>query len=94
LGDDRFEWDEANADHIWDEHRVSVGEAEEAFDDPGFQLDSRNRTEGESRVRALGKAWGGRILYIVFTMRGTRIRVVTARDASEDEKRRYRRRRK
>jgi uncharacterized protein len=94
MGDERFDWDEANANHIWDEHRVSVHEVEEVFDDPRFLVDSRTRAEGENRLRALGKAWTGRILFVVFTKRAARIRVVTARDAGEDEKKRYRRGRK
>jgi len=94
VSDERFDWDEANVNHMWDRHRISIEEAEQAFDDPRFLVDSRVRSEGEGRLRALGKAGAGRILYIVFTKRGARLRVVTARDASEDEKKRYRRGRK
>lgn len=42
----------------------------------------------------LGSTDDGRILLVVYTRRDSALRVVTARDAEDDEERLYRRRRK
>ena len=89
LGDDRFEWDEANANHIWDEHRVSVGEAEEAFDDPG-RVTRGSNVRTERRVVVVGRTYNGRILTVIVTFRSGLVRVVTAREANKWEKQHYR----
>ncbi|NCS40817.1 MAG: BrnT family toxin [Microcystis aeruginosa BS13-10] len=39
----------------------------------------------------IGRSYGGPILFIVYTRRDQKIRVVTARDATFSEKRLYRR---
>lgn len=67
-------------------------EAEEALLDP--QRISRDvyNLAGEHRRGAVGTSEGGRILFVVFTMRRGRVRIITARDATLAEKRRYRRR--
>jgi uncharacterized DUF497 family protein len=49
---------------------------------------------GEKRSAVVGAAGSGRLLFVVFVRRGDLIRVVSARDAVESEKRAYRRRRK
>ena len=48
----------------------------------------------EKRSAVVGAAGGGRLLFVVFVRRGELIRVISARDAVESEKRAYRRRRK
>ena len=67
-------------------------EAEEALLDP--QRISRDvyNLAGEHRRGAVGTSEGGRILFVVFTIRRGRVRIITARDATLVEKRRYRRR--
>lgn len=85
-----FEWDEYNINHIA-RHNVTLEEAEEALLDfrrigtPAYQVTN------EQRWAVLGSTEAGRILFVVFTRRDGRIRVVTARDATNKEKRRYRR---
>lgn len=46
----------------------------------------------EKRWGLLGATESGRILFVVYTTRQGRIRVVTARDATDREKRPYRKR--
>ncbi len=89
-----FDWDDANEGHIWERHRVTRDEAEEALDDPGLITASAGGFRGERRFWALGRSAGGRVLLVVFVKRSAAVRVVTARDAEPDEKRRYRRGRK
>jgi uncharacterized DUF497 family protein len=71
-----FDWDGANADHIA-RHGVTKEEAEEAVtEDPidlGYDLEA-----GEERYQQLGMTRRGRILFVVTTWRGIRLRVVTA----------------
>ena len=75
-----FDWDEANISHIA-EHDVLPSETEEVITssplDVGFEL--RN---GEKRIRQVGETSTGRILMVVSTMRGERIRVITAYETS------------
>ncbi len=47
--------------------------------------------EGERRWAVIGAAADGRVLFVVYTWRHGRIRVVTARDADLAQRRRYRR---
>ena len=83
-----FEWDEKNENHIA-EHGVSPFEVEEVilFCRPFYQ---RSR---ESKYVAYGVTEEGRHLFIVFAIKSSgQIRVVTARDMEEKEKRYYRKR--
>ncbi len=81
-----FEWDEPNAGKIWRQHGVTPRECEEVFllaprlaEDPGH-------SGTETRRVAFGPTATGRRLAVVFTLRGERIRVVTARDQSRRER--------
>lgn len=75
----RFDWDDANSDHIA-RHGVTVEEAEEAFN--GYTLElGYEVVDGEERVEEVGATAKGRILDLVTVLRGDRIRVVTAFDA-------------
>lgn len=86
---DEFEWDEGNEGHIAPD--VEPWEAEDAMRDPKRVPQSAYNARGERRWALLGATKAGRILFVVFTHRRGRIRVVTARDAVRSEKRRYRR---
>jgi uncharacterized protein len=85
-----FEWDSGNADKNRDKHGVEPGECEEAFFNRPFIVayDERHST-GECRYYALGLSDSGRPLFIVFTIREMRIRVISARDMSRKERRVY-----
>ena len=84
-----FDWDSANADHIA-LHRVTIVEAEEALLDRHRIFEQAQLTD-EARWAVIGATEAGRVLFVVFTRRGPRIRVVTARDALSRERHRYRR---
>jgi uncharacterized DUF497 family protein len=85
-----FDWDDANVDHIA-EHDIDPEEAEEAFGDPRRKTADARNTATERRGAIIGRTGDGRLLFVVFTIRYGRVRVVTARDATEGEQRRYRR---
>ena len=66
-------------------------EAEEALLDPRRISRDVYNIAGERRRGAVGTSEAGRILFVVFTSRRGRVRIITARDATLVEKRRYRR---
>jgi uncharacterized protein len=84
-----FDWDEANIDHIA-RHQLIPPEVEDAVSDPQ-RIGASAQKSQEKRWALLGSTLEGRILFVVFTRRDGMIRVVTARDATDTEKRRYRR---
>jgi uncharacterized DUF497 family protein len=85
-----FDWDDSNINHIAG-HNVEPEEAEEALEDPDLKKDSAYNFKGERRSAIIGATEAGRILLVIYTRRGQNIRVVTVRDASDAQKRRYRR---
>lgn len=89
---DQFAWDDANRTHFINNHGVSPEEAEEAVLDPHAIGADASNTVNERRGAVIGATEEGRILYIVFTWRSERIRIISAWDADVAEKRRYRRR--
>ena len=71
-----FEWDDANILHIA-EHSVEPEEAEEVI--LGDPLDIEfSVVDGEERWSYLGETNDGRIMWVTITLRGKRMRVVTA----------------
>ena len=85
----RFEWDNANLDHVH-RHRVTTTEIAEVFRRPVTYIAAYNR--GETRYAVVGRTDTGRYLTVFYTWRRDRLRVVTARDANPRERRRWRNR--
>lgn len=76
MNDELFDWDDANILHL-PEHDVTPEEAEEVI--LGETLDLGYGSEqSEDRWTYIGETSSGRVLQVVITMRGERIRVVTA----------------
>jgi len=85
-----FEWDEGNKDKNWVKHRVSDIECEEAFFNvPLVVFPSKAEAKGEDRYYILGKNDKERELFVVFTKRGDKIRVISARDMNKKERKCY-----
>jgi len=85
-----FEWDEGNISKNWEKHEVTHLECEEIFfNEPLIVQPDEPHSTSEERYFALGKTDRGRVLFVVFTIRGDKIRVITARDASKKERRYY-----
>lgn len=86
-----FEWDEWNAPKIWEKHSVTSAECEQVFfNEPFVVAKDVEHSAEEQRYYVLGATDQGRGLFLVFTMRKNRIRVITARDMSRKERRIYR----
>ncbi len=84
-----FEWDHGNADKIRARHGVEPFECEEAFFNLPIVAEDAAHSEEETRYYALGRTQTGRSLFLVFTIRAERIRVISARPMSRRERRRY-----
>jgi hypothetical protein len=79
-----FDWDEGNVDKNWKRHKVSDRECEEVFFDPEKrEYPDPHHSEKEVRRVIIGKTKGGRLLFIVYTMRKNKIRIISARDLNK-----------
>jgi uncharacterized DUF497 family protein len=87
---DGFDWDEGNRDKNWLKHLVSNAESEELFFNlPLIIAADIKHSELEERYFALGQTSNGRLLFVSFTIRMNKIRVISARDMSQKERERY-----
>jgi uncharacterized DUF497 family protein len=85
-----FDWDGGNRLKNQEKHGVSVGECEPLFfNEPLVILDDYARSEAESRYAALGRTDEDRALTVIFTIRGSLLRVISARDMSRQERKFY-----
>jgi uncharacterized DUF497 family protein len=82
-----FDWDENNREKNWEKHQVLAGECEEVFFNLPLLLESDpDHSQKEPRYYVLGHTIAGRRLFIAFTIRGDKIRVISARDMSKKER--------
>ncbi len=85
-----FDWDEGNEGKNWEKHKVSDAEAEEVFfNDPLVAGTDMLHSQAEPRYFALGRTDAGRHLFVAFTIREALIRVISARDMTRKELKRY-----
>jgi uncharacterized DUF497 family protein len=85
-----FEWDGGNITKNWDKHDVSAGECEQIFfNKPLFVKRDRRHSTLENRYYVLGRTNMNRLLFAVFTVRNDKIRIISARDMTESEIKRY-----
>jgi uncharacterized protein len=86
-----FEWDQSNIEKNWEKHRVSYLECEEVFfNQPLLVQEDEIHSKFEPRYYVLGRSNDGRHLFIVFTIRRNKMRVISARNMSRRERRIYR----
>ena len=87
---DGFDWDAGNIDKNWIKHQVSNSECEELFFNlPLVVADDTAHSQDEERFYALGQTNARRWLFIAFTVRENKIRVISARDMSQKEREIY-----
>ncbi len=85
-----FEWDEGNKEKNWIKHGVRNGECEEVFfNQPLIVSYDKQHSQKEERFFALGHTNADRKLFIVFTIRNKKIRVISARDMNKKERKIY-----
>lgn len=85
-----FEWDPYKAAANLSKHGVGFREAVTVFRDAQARIapDPRHSV-GELRLAILGYSAQGRLLAVMFTERGTRIRLISARKATRRERTAY-----
>jgi uncharacterized protein len=86
-----LEWDPYRAANNFSKHGVRFAEAATVFEDEAALTMLDNESD-EERFVALGTGSMGRILVVVYTIRGDRIRIISARKATRRERSQYVRR--
>ena len=90
AGPEEFEWDDANRVKLALKHGISHIECEEVFmNEPVYVGQDELHSRDEDRHIILGPTNQGRYLFIVYTMRRGKVRVVTARKMEPNERRHY-----
>lgn len=86
-----FEWDRWNLQKNEHKHGVSRIEAESSFFDPAYKLfhDETHSSPSEERFILYGRSIENRVLMVGFTVRGAKVRIITARPASRKERALY-----
>jgi len=83
---DGFDWDKGNIDKNWEKHRVSHFECEEIFFNEPLVVPDDKHSKMEQRFYALGRTNQDRLLFVVYTIRSNKIRVISARDMNKRER--------
>ncbi|MEK7852789.1 MAG: BrnT family toxin [Planctomycetota bacterium] len=85
-----FEWDKGYIAKNWKKHGVAHTECEEVFfNNPSIVKNDVTHSTTEVCYYVLGKSNSHRRLFLVFTVRNTKIRVISARDMSKEEREIY-----
>lgn len=85
-----FDWDEGNINKNWLKHGVEFSECEQIFfNKPLLIAHDKKHSKSEKRFYALGKTFKGKMLFVVFTARKDRIRIISARPINKKERKIY-----
>jgi uncharacterized DUF497 family protein len=85
-----YEWDPAKAAENIKKHRVSFEEAASVFLDPlAFTFWDPDHSEREDREITIGRSARKRILFVAHAAREDRIRIISARRATKQERKQY-----
>ena len=81
-----FEWDPAKAEANYGKHGVRFAESLPVFDDPyAITVTDDESDPHERRFVSLGMGAKGRVLVVVYSWRGTSIRIISAWVAAPHE---------
>lgn len=85
-----FDWDSGNTEKNELKHGVMNKEAEEVFVNRPFLLfEDERHSEREKRYQAMGVTDSGRLLFVSFTVRQKKVRVISVRPMDKKERRMY-----
>jgi uncharacterized DUF497 family protein len=85
-----FEWDPGKAASNLSKHKVAFDEAATVFGDPlSSTFPDPDHSSDEDRFITIRMSGGGRVLIVSHTNRGHRIRVISARKATRQERNAY-----
>ena len=88
-----FEWDPAKAEENLRVHGVNFAVVAGVFEDDNALTIEDFDAEGEQRFRTLGIDDLGRLLVVVYTYRGGKIRLISAWKANKKQEKEYAKRR-
>lgn len=84
-----FEWDGGNLEHI-EKHAVAYDECEQVFfNTPLLLSKDKAHSQTEEKFNALGQADNKRLLFITFTLRKGKMRVISARSQNRKERKEF-----
>lgn len=82
----KYDWDESKNESNQKKHNISFEKASEVFDDAyRIEYPGTPNTSNENRFLTVGKVMGRFIIAVVYTMRDTFIRIISARQARRNE---------
>ena len=84
-----FEWDPAKAQENLRVHGVNFAVAAGVFEDENALTIEDFDAEGEQRFRSLGMDGLGRLLVVVYSYRGEKIRLISAWQANRKQEKEY-----
>lgn len=85
-----FDWDDGNRQINWNKHGVDYRECEETFFNRPLVIGvDLKHSDQERRYFLLGQSNAGRTLFLIFTVRNDKVRVILARDQSRKERHIY-----
>ena len=85
-----FAWDEEKEKSNLKKHRVSFEEATTVFIDPfSMTIPDSDHSVDEQRYIDIGSSDKGRVLVVVYTERGSNIRIISCRKATPSERKLY-----
>lgn len=85
-----FEWDKGNIDKSYKKHCITANQTEEIFLDENLRvLPDVKHSQKEERLIAIGKNLTKKLLFIIFTRRDKKVRIISARAANMKERRHY-----
>ena len=85
-----FEWDPAKASSNLIKHGVDFVEAETVFQDPFARvIDDPDHSADECREIIIGYSNVRHLLFVAFAARGARIRIISVRRATREERKIY-----
>lgn len=85
-----FEWDDFNQHKSWKKHGITKQEAEQVFMCSPLLVHGDDRhSKHELRYYILGKTQANRKLFVAFTIRNNKVRIISARTMSRVERKIY-----
>ncbi|MEN8253679.1 MAG: BrnT family toxin [Patescibacteria group bacterium] len=85
-----FDWDLGNRSKNSEKHGITASESEEIFlDEKSVIIRDIKHSQQEDRFMVIGQTFFKELLFVVFTLRKNKIRIVSARKANKNEKNAY-----
>jgi len=85
----KFDWNKGNKYKNWKKHKVDYKESEEVFFNMPVILKDKKHSQKETRFVALGITQRIKKLFIIFTIRKNKVRIISARQMSRKERKFY-----